>query len=522
MNYNFNCSTILKFLRKVLNEINRGYVDSGLRAGFIMKRYIEMYKIDEIEFPEPKKNNLEEIFYNITYGKVYKLPIIDDVLKKYHNDLIINKEEDDVLNYSDLKVKDICLNLMKPNELLIYKRGYTIDKTLKSIHKEYEFYLSERGINPLYITFYMLKYKDKNEEFLAPILLIPVNMSVDKGIYKISEADNDIILNPTLAYYLKTNYKINLKPYDEEQDNLSSYILEMAKALNKDMEIINQMSLGQYSFLKMNMYNDLTDNISNVLSNDNVKALLGDDYIPYVLGNDSIYPVVDADSSQLEAIKMASRGESFVLEGPPGSGKSQTITNIIASLIGNGKHVLFVSEKLAALNVVYENLRRVGLEEFAIELHSAKANKKDFVDELYKTAISPKKLLKQDANNIVNQRDLYIENIKSHYNELHKKSIDGIYSLYDLYSMYLDVKGIDINFRLNKKEYSFDICDKVFKLLEEYKNYAKVISIDYKNSPFYGIDNIENEYLRYDFKEDLLKSVKYLKDLIDLKNKIKN
>ncbi len=501
-----------KKLKKIAQELldlskrNRliNYKDSGLKAVNILN------------------DNLEEIFYNITSGKVYKLPIIDDVLKKYHNDLIINKEEDDVLNYSDLKVKDICLNLMKPNELLIYKRGYTIDKTLKSIHKEYEFYLSERGINPLYITFYMLKYKDKNEEFLAPILLIPVNMSVDKGIYKISEADNDIILNPTLAYYLKTNYKINLKPYDEEQDNLSSYILEMAKALNKDMEIINQMSLGQYSFLKMNMYNDLTDNISNVLSNDNVKALLGDDYIPYVLGNDSIYPVVDADSSQLEAIKMASRGESFVLEGPPGSGKSQTITNIIASLIGNGKHVLFVSEKLAALNVVYENLRRVGLEEFAIELHSAKANKKDFVDELYKTAISPKKLLKQDANNIVNQRDLYIENIKSHYNELHKKSIDGIYSLYDLYSMYLDVKGIDINFRLNKKEYSFDICDKVFKLLEEYKNYAKVISIDYKNSPFYGIDNIENEYLRYDFKEDLLKSVKYLKDLIDLKNKIKN
>ena len=162
---------------------------------------------------------------------------------------------------------------MKPNDLLIYKRGYTVDKTLKSIHKEYQFYLSERGINPLYITFYMLNYKEKNEEFSAPLLLVPVNMTVDKGIYKISEADNEIILNPTLAYFLKTNYKINLRSYNEETDKISSYILEVAKALNKDMEITNQMSLGQYSFLKMNMYNDLTDNMSNVLSNDNVKAL---------------------------------------------------------------------------------------------------------------------------------------------------------------------------------------------------------------------------------------------------------
>ncbi len=488
-----------------LSKRNRliNYKDSGLKAVNVLNR------------------NIEEVFNNIINGKIFKLPIIDDVLKKYHNDLILNKEEDNPLDYSDLKVYDICNKLIKPNELLIYKRGYTIDKTLKSIHKEYQFYLSERGINPLYITFGMLRYKEKGEEFLAPLLLIPVNMMQDKGIYKISEADNEIILNPTLSYYLKTNYKINLKPFNEEEDTLVEYLLKISNSLLKDMDVTNEITLGQYSFLKMNMYNDLTDNIKNVLSNDNVKTLLGDDYIPNISGSDKIYPVVDADSSQLEAIKMAARGESFVLQGPPGSGKSQTITNIIATLIGNGKHVLFVSEKLAALNVVYENLRRVGLNEFAIELHSAKANKKDFVDELYKTAIEPKKLLKQNALDIVDKRDLYIEKIKSHYDELHDKIIDKTYSLYDLYSMYLDTNALDIDFRLNKNKYDLKTLDNAYKLFDEYKNYAKVISINYKNSPFYGIDNIENEYLRYDFKNDLVLSIKYLKDLIELKNTIK-
>ena len=499
-----------KKLKKIATELldlskrNRliNYKDSGLKNINILNK------------------NIEEIFLNIVDGKIYSLPIIDDILKKYHNDLILNKNEDDPLNYSDLKVFDICNNVIKKNELLIYKRGYSVDKTLNSIYKEYQFYLSERGINPLYISFGMLEYIENKEKYLAPILLIPVKMYIDRGIYKICEADNEIILNPTLNYYLKTNHKINILPFVEGENNFYDYFEYIKSKLNKDMNIIYSMSLGHYSFMKMNMYNDLTENKDIVLSNDNIKTLLGSEYIKKNQSNNNIYPVVDADSSQLEAIKMAANGESFVLEGPPGSGKSQTITNIIASLIGNGKHVLFVSEKLRALNVVYENLKRVGLNEFAIELHSSKANKKDFIDELYKTAISEKKLLKLDALDIVEKLNNYEKEILSHYNELHDKTIDNKYSLYDLYSMYLDINSIDLNFRLNKKEYNLKELNEVYEALEEYKNYAKLISINYKNSIFYGIDNIENEYLRYDFKPDLIKSIKYLTDLINFKNKI--
>ena len=130
--------------------------------------------------------------------------------------------------------------------------------------------------------------------------------------------------------------------------------------LPEDVIFEEGMSLGVYSFLKMNMYKDLMDHQNKVLGNKNIQALLGNPSFSDIGLDGEVLPVVNCDSSQLKAIEVAVSGKSYVLEGPPGSGKSQTITNIIASLIGNGRHVLFVSEKLQALQVVYENLKRAG------------------------------------------------------------------------------------------------------------------------------------------------------------------
>lgn len=93
-------------------------------------------------------------------------------------------------------------------------------------------------------------------------------------------------------------------------------------------------------------------------------------------------PVLDADTSQHSAIYDVKAGRNLVIEGPPGTGKSQTITNIIAAVLGDGKRVLFVAEKLAALQVVKDRLDKVGLGPFCLELHSGKARKKDVLDSL--------------------------------------------------------------------------------------------------------------------------------------------
>ncbi len=94
------------------------------------------------------------------------------------------------------------------------------------------------------------------------------------------------------------------------------------------------------------------------------------------------YKILDSDSSQEIAVQNAIRGKSFVLQGPPGTGKSQTITNIITELISRNKKILFVAEKNAALQVVYNNLRKIGLEKYAIPIHDSKVNKTHILQEL--------------------------------------------------------------------------------------------------------------------------------------------
>lgn len=99
-------------------------------------------------------------------------------------------------------------------------------------------------------------------------------------------------------------------------------------------------------------------------------------------GPTDVFCPLPSDSSQLAAVMAAAKGKDFVLIGPPGTGKSQTISNMIAQSIAQGRRVLFVSEKIAALDVVYRRLREIGLGEFCLELHSSKARKTDVLAQL--------------------------------------------------------------------------------------------------------------------------------------------
>lgn len=111
----------------------------------------------------------------------------------------------------------------------------------------------------------------------------------------------------------------------------------------------------------------------------------------YFTPKDLVY-VVDADSSQTEAIQMVLSGKDMVIQGPPGTGKSQTITNIIAGAVAQGKKVLFIAEKMAALNVVHERLAKVGLGVTCLELHSRKATKSGVLKQIRDSVELPDQL----------------------------------------------------------------------------------------------------------------------------------
>ena len=110
------------------------------------------------------------------------------------------------------------------------------------------------------------------------------------------------------------------------------------------------------------------------LPDDVRQARLDDDYPPERGAH-----VVDADGSQQRALAAAERGYDLVVEGPPGTGKSQTITNLVAQALHAGKSVLFVAEKMAALDVVHQRLQNAGLGEFCLELHSTRSSKREVI-----------------------------------------------------------------------------------------------------------------------------------------------
>ena len=276
-------------------------------------------------------------------------------------------------------------------------------KILRSLRKKYKTFYEEQNVNVLYLSFGFLEWTEENSSnqvLISPLILVPVSIECKsiKDPLQLQITEDEIVITPTLAYKLNHDFGVELPEFQDEDLNTIFAKLQNFAAENK-WTIKDDVCLSILSFLKINMYKDLEKHKDAILGNAVINALAGN---PTLLENtmdmqsvsdiegfdhDAVKPmevfnVVDADSSQQDAILCASRDVSFVLQGPPGTGKSQTITNIIATKIAEGKKVLFVSEKKAALDVVYKRLKDVGLSDFCLTLHSNKANKKETLTQL--------------------------------------------------------------------------------------------------------------------------------------------
>lgn len=268
--------------------------------------------------------------------------------------------------------------------------------------------MEEGGANTLYLAMGFLTWTqaDKSKQLRAPLVLIPVTLSrrsVRSG-FSISLHEDEPRFNPTLLEMLRQDFGLNLGVNDGElpTDDSGLDIVGIWKTVSraikdiKGWEVREDVILAMFSFSKHLMWKDLTAQIDNLRENPVVKHLIDSPRETYP--SDVAFPdpkrldrdyrpeqafcPLQADSSQLSAVLAASRGKDFVLIGPPGTGKSQTIANIIAQCLAEGKKVLFVSEKIAALDVVHRRLREVGLGEFCLEIHSNKARKVDILHKL--------------------------------------------------------------------------------------------------------------------------------------------
>ncbi|HYX43086.1 MAG TPA: DUF4011 domain-containing protein, partial [Pyrinomonadaceae bacterium] len=268
--------------------------------------------------------------------------------------------------------------------------------------------IEEQGVNTLFLALGMLHYREAAaaaEVFRAPLVLLPVTLqrkSARAG-YTLSATDDEPIVNPALVEYLRRTHGIALPDLPDltnlpEQYDLQQLFIAVTTAIASQTgwQVKRDIYLSFFSFQKFVMYKDLEANAASfgvhalirqiILRSGTALRALPDEIRAAEL--DEEFPpeqtaqVTNADSSQLRAILAVSRKHDLVLEGPPGTGKSQTITNLIAQALAENKTVLFVAEKMAALEVVYSRLVEAGLGEFCLELHSTKANKRAVMQEL--------------------------------------------------------------------------------------------------------------------------------------------
>lgn len=304
--------------------------------------------------------------------------------------------------------QQLALEALTRNEVLVGIDEKTLDARLTELYRTARSALSEGGANTLFLALGFLVWNretDTRKRFRAPLVLVPVtlNRKSMRAGFTLTLHDDEARFNPTLVQMLRQDFNLELPvfhgdlPKDEHGLDIDGIWHQVSNAIKEigGWDVSQDVVLSTFSFAKYLMWKDLVDRTGHLRRNPVVQHLMDSPRDPYPSAvpfpdpagldrhdpQDTFCPL-PADSSQLSAVMAAANGKDFVLIGPPGTGKSQTIANIIAQCLAEQKTVLFVAEKIAALDVVYRRLRDVGLGEFCLELHSSKARKLDVIQQL--------------------------------------------------------------------------------------------------------------------------------------------
>ncbi len=285
---------------------------------------------------------------------------------------------------------------LKPGDRALSADQY---RALKNMFEASQRSIREQGVSILFIATGIMKWCEpgRAEPLRSPVLLLPVDLErlpLDTG-YFLSPRDDEARLNPTLVYRLmQPDTRVTLPAFADEVpgEYLASLIEHLPPLLGATLEP-ESVFLGKFSYLNQIMYEEIVARIEEARAHPLIAAIAGDVVAmkglprPKVIEPDTespakVFHVLSADPSQEEVIAAAREGANLVIQGPPGTGKTQTIANLIAACIADGKRVLFVSEKMAALKAVYSRLTHCGLGDLCLEAHSHKAGKSELLAQL--------------------------------------------------------------------------------------------------------------------------------------------
>lgn len=319
-----------------------------------------------------------------------------------------------------------------------------LEKMMRKRRAEANTAIQETGSNLLYLAIGFLKWKQSvhsDRELHAPLILIPVEIvkgSPDKttGVYTytIEYTDDEMFSNISLIYKMRQEFGIEIPEFKEEEtpEAYFSKINEICENRNELLGVSRRFALDFFHFSKLLMYLDLESSnwpkerpieenallseISGESSVDGGKSTFTEIAVDET---EKMGLVMDADSSQRDAIAQVMHGHNLIIEGPPGTGKSQTIANLIAVALSEGKSVLFVAEKLVALEVVKKRLDAVGLGHFILELHSHKSNKASVYCALKERVDLELPSYTSKLNDTISEQEKIKTNIQDYLNLLH-------------------------------------------------------------------------------------------------------
>ena len=423
--------------------------------------------------------------------------------------------------------------------LRVCAQGEELAETARLLQRKNREADEETGAKILYLALGFLEYvaKEDGKRRRAPLVLVPADIARAKGNedFTVSVAEGEYFVNSTLLEYLKQEFNLDVRGLGGDVSALKmSEIFAMVLAETAGMKgwkVVKDIYLSVFSFRRYLIWHDLHTHFGELGKNAVVSALLENrmerqNFVPPAEEDEgdpagTLLPL-PADSSQYSAVALSRTGASFVLHGPPGTGKSQTITNIIANALEDGKRVLFVAEKKAALDVVKKRLDAIGAGDFCLELHAGKADKAEALKKLEATLALAGGAeecagFSARAEEILGLR----EELKAPMLALHKKRRLGL-SVYDAVLLYLknkdapDVMDIESAFYDTLSERKLAECrSRILSAAAAAKECGGVV-----NSPFSYICLTEySQGLRdklFCAAEALLAEIKHLKAFLGL------
>lgn len=471
--------------------------------------------------------------------------LLEDALTDGEEFQVLSRPDNMIVS-EDGVVVEALTNLGTFNEYIELESGH---KKLHSFYKERELKaslikiyrsaktsLEENGASTLYLALGLLRWtEDKKSGVMryAPIILMPIDITrkaAGNG-YSMRMRDEDAQINITLLEFLKQNYGIQINglsplPTDEHGLDLPLIFAIIRKSIMSlpMWDVLETGFIGNFSFSQFVMWNDIHKHKNILERNDLVRSLIKgaidwDCKMPEKVDKDEAYLPITVDASQLRAINMAANNVSFVLHGPPGTGKSQTITAMIVNALAKGKTVLFVAEKMAALEVVQKRLENLGIGDFCLELHSNKATKKSVLDQLRKNLELGVYGFKTDYNQKINDIRQMRMDIDAYVKKLYEVRAFGknLKEMIDIYETIPDY-GVELRFTA---EYARTLTqsdlDMQRRMIEQLVAAGKAVGHPHGHSLSLIRQTVYTQTLKMDLEDTILN---YRESLLNLKKAV--